>query len=48
MELASSPSMVRGLALPSQVFVWAFHIPSLSMEPTWGHVDTPITRRVHG
>ena len=45
---ASSPSMVRGIALPSQVFFWAFHIPSLNMEPTSGHVDTPITLRVHG
>ena len=45
---ASSPSMVCGIVLPSQVFFWAFHIPSLNMEPTWGHVDTLITLRVHG
>ena len=48
MEWASSRFMVRGIALPSQVFFWVFHIPSLNMEPTWGHVDTPITLRVHG
>ena len=48
MKWASSPSMVRRIALPSQVFFWAFHIPSLNMEPTWGHVDTLITLRVHG
>ena len=48
MQWASSPSMVRGIALPSQVFVWAFHIPSMNMDPTWGHVDIPITLRVHG
>ena len=47
-QLASSPSMVRGIALRSQVFFWAFHIPSSNMEPSWGHVDTPITLCVYG
>ena len=46
--LASSPSMVCRRALPSQAFFWAFHIPTLNMVPTWGHVDTPINLRVHG
>ena len=40
--------MVGGIAIPSQVFLWVFYIPSLNMAPTWGHVDTPITLRVHG
>ena len=39
--------MVRGIALPSLVLLWAFYVLSLDMEPTWRHVDTPVTLRVH-
>ena len=37
-QWASSASMVRGIALPSQVLVWAFGIPSLGAS---GHPNHP-------
>ena len=33
--------MVRGIALPSQDFVWVFPMPSLNKEPTCGHPEQP-------